>query len=213
MSILSTNKAFWTFMLAGLAMQVITYAITGDSTLSLISGMSGVASAVLCSSRSLSFYAFGFLQLSTYVVLCHEQRLYGEISENIFYFLTMVYGLFHWMRHRDDEKKVVTRKLGRKVGIAVFSTTAIVTAATYRFLSKTDDTQPMVDAITTVPAYTGEILMMLRYADCWYYWLIIDIGSIVMWYNAGNYCMVAQFVFWTLNCAYGLNKWNEAVNK
>lgn len=213
MSILSTNKAFWTFMLAGLTMQVITYAITGDSTLSLISGMSGVASAVLCSSRSLSFYAFGFLQLSTYVVLCHEQRLYGEISENIFYFLTMVYGLFHWMRHRDDEKKVVTRKLGRKVGIAVFSATAIVTAATYRFLSKTDDTQPMVDAITTVPAYTGEILMMLRYADCWYYWLIIDIGSIVMWYNAGNYCMVAQFVFWTLNCAYGLNKWNEAANK
>ena len=73
----------------------------------------------------------------------------------------------------------------------------------------TDDTQPMLDSLSTVPAFAAQILMILRYREQWAYWLVIDIASVIMWINAENWCMVMQFVFWTLNCSYGTYKWLE----
>ena len=64
-----------------------------------------------------------------------------------------------------------------------------------------------MDSITTVPAFIAQILLTLRYREQWIYWLIIDVGSIVMWGIAGDYIMMTQFIFWTINCFYGFYKW------
>jgi nicotinamide mononucleotide transporter len=103
--------------------------------------------------------------------------------------------------------EVETRKLsyGQNwlVALLVFFGVMIL----YGFLGGTDDTQPFMDSVTTVPAFMAQILMILRFRESWVYWLIIDIGSIVMWAIAEDWCMVSQFVFWSINCLYGLRKW------
>jgi nicotinamide mononucleotide transporter len=66
-----------------------------------------------------------------------------------------------------------------------------------------------LDSATTVPAFIAQMLMIMRYREQWIFWLIIDIGSILMWIHAGDWCMVAQFVFWTINCIYGFYKWSK----
>ena len=204
------SKSAYAFLGLGLVVQVLTYILTHDALLSLVSGMSGVISVVLCSQRKLEFYFFGFFQLITYVMLCIEQKLYAEIAENAFYFVTMIYGLYHWLKHYDHEKEEVrTRKLEPSKELLVFVGTIVLSILLFEFLLATDDTQPLMDAITTVPAFVAQILMILRYRESWYYWLFIDLGSIVMWSIAGNWCMVAQFVFWSVNCIYGLYKWKN----
>lgn len=203
------SKTFGRWFIAlGVALQVIIYIVTGSALLSCISGILGVVSVVLCSQRKMHFYTFGFAQLITYVVLCYHQKLYGEIVENVFYFVTMLYGVFHWWNHYDDKMaEVETRKLsyGQNwlVALLVFFGVMIL----YGFLGGTDDTQPFMDSVTTVPAFMAQILMILRFRESWIYWLIIDIGSIIMWAIAGDWCMVSQFVFWSINCLYGLRKW------
>lgn len=202
------NK-YW-FLGLGVLLQVVTYILTQDSFLSFISGLSGVISVVLCSQRKMGFYFFGFVQLFTYIVLCLEQRLYAEIAENGFYFITMLYGLFHWLKHYNSEvKEVKTRKLSVTHNVCIGLMCIIGILFLYVFLIMTDDAQPFMDAVTTVPAFIAQILMILRYRESWYYWLIIDVGSIIMWSFVGNWIMVVQFMFWTINCAYGLYKWSE----
>lgn len=197
-----------TFIMLGIIMQVIVFRITDAPRLSLISGVFGVISVVLCSNRKVAFYLFGFVQLFTYVLLCIEQNLYGEIAENAFYFVTMLIGLSHWLdNYNEDKVSVETRKLNvaQKMWIAIG--TLFGTLILFNILSLTDDTQPFMDAITTIPAFVAQILMILRYRDSWFYWFIIDVGSIIMWGIAGDWCMVVQFIFWTVNCIYGLKKW------
>lgn len=180
------------------------------NVLSVISALCGAISVVQCSRRKMSFYWFGFAQLITYVVLCWRQRFYGEIAENAFYFITMIYGLWHWLRNYNvEQKEVITRRLSLLWSAVVALFTAIGIAAMYLFVRTTDDTQPFMDSITTVPAFVAQILMILRYRESWFYWLIIDVGSVVMWAIAGDWCMTAQFVFWTLNCIYGYYKWSK----
>lgn len=203
-----TNKFGYIFIFLGLAVQFLTSVITDGSDLSMVSGMFGIISVVLCSQRRVMFYLFGFAQLFTYVALCVQQRLYGEIAENAFYFVTMLIGMYHWAKHYNEQETAVeTRKLnaGQKMWVAIG--TLIGTFALFNVLAATDDTQPFIDAATTAPAFVAQTLMILRYRDSWIYWLIIDAGAIPMWIVAGDWCMVAQYVFWTANCIYGFKKW------
>ena len=202
------SQFHYIMLVLGTLMMVVVYRVTGASQLSLLSSVLGVFSVLLCSDRKVAFYLFGFAQLITYVILCIEQRLYGEIAENIFYFITMIYGLYLWMKNYNyDEAIVETRSLNAGQKVWVFIGTLIGVFVLSNILYITDDTQPFMDAITTVPAFVAQVLMITRYRDSWYYWLSIDLGSIVMWAIAGDWCMVAQFVFWTINCFYGLKKW------
>lgn len=154
------------------------------------------------------FYLFGFAQLFTYVALCAQQRLYGEIAENAFYFVTMLIGMYHWAKHYNEEETAVeTRKLNAAQKMWIAIVTLFGTFIMFNILLLTDDTQPFMDSITTIPAFVAQILMVLRYRDSWFYWFIIDVGSIIMWGIAGDWCMVAQFIFWTANCMYGFKKW------
>jgi nicotinamide mononucleotide transporter len=193
------------FMTLGVLIQVAVYVITNNTLLSLISGMCGVISVVLCSQRKIHFYTFGFIQLFTYIYLCWEQKLYAEIVENVFYFVTMLYGIYEWNNHLSCDR-IETKSLGNNWYI-VLGVTICACGGLWSILLNTDDSQPFMDSITTVPAFVAQILMILRYKESWYYWLTIDLGSIIMWSVAGDWCMVAQFVFWSVNCIYGLRKW------
>lgn len=84
-----------------------------------------------------------------------------------------------------------------------------VTILTY-VLHKTSDPQPFLDAISTIPAFITQILMVLGYREQWLYWLIIDVASVIMFIAIGNWMMVAMFIFWTLNCIYGWYKWTKS---
>ena len=82
------------FMFSMVAMQIIVFCITPDTPLGIISGISGVISTVLCAKGKLSFYFIGFIQTTTYLVLAWENKFYGEVLENLFYLVTMVWGIF-----------------------------------------------------------------------------------------------------------------------
>ena len=194
----------------GIIIQCVVYQLTNSSILSLVSGISGIFAVVLCSQRKFIFYTFAWCQLITYVILAYEQKLYGEIIENIFYAITMVVGMFMWLSNYDDKKEqVIVRQQKPWELLATFILMFVVIYIFYSHLNLTDDAQPFLDSATTVPAFIAQLLMIMRYREQWIFWLIIDVGSILMWIHAGDWCMVAQFVFWTINCIYGFYKWSK----
>lgn len=198
------------FLITGVVLQLVVYQMTNDSMLSMISGVSGIIAVVLCSQRKFIFYLFAWIQLITYVILAYEQRLYGEIIENIFYAITMIIGMFMWYFNYDkDNGKVESLKQGTWEFISTLILMVILIAIFYNNLSVTDDTQPFLDSITTIPAFIAQILLIMRYREQWVFWLIIDVASILMWIHAGNWCMVIQFIFWTINCIYGFYNWSK----
>lgn len=201
------NKYGLLFAILGVVLQIIAFLYTGASSLSLVSGVSGIFAVVLCAERKMSFWVFAWIQLITYLVLAFEQKLWGEVGENIFYAITMIGGMFIWNKNKEgDQVKSRHLKFGWLMNIYYFGVIGVL--GLWLILNYTNDTQPFMDSITTVPAIIAQILMIMAYREQWYFWLIIDIASIYMWIVAGNWCMVAQFIFWTVNCLYGIKKWN-----
>lgn len=146
----------------------------------------------------------------TYIVIIFQQQLYGELVENIFYVITTTIALFIWIKnYNKEEKEVEARRLSQR-GILIYSSIFIIgTLVLYGILSRTNDPQPFLDAVSTVPAFLAQILLMTRYREQWIMWLIVDIATLILWISIGNIFMIMQYIFWILNCIYGYIKWSE----
>lgn len=197
------------FMLIGIFLQLVAWYITKDSFISLISGVTGIISVVLCSQRKISFYFFGFIQLGTYMYLAWQQRFYGELIENVFYIITMLIGIVVWLKNYNTEEQIVeSKRLSDKLFYIICSIMVFICVLFGYYMKYfTDNTQPFMDSFSTVPAFIAQTLLMLRYREQWIFWIIIDVVSIFMWMFADNWIMVIQFIFWTMNCVYGYRKW------
>lgn len=196
------------FILTGIATQVATYAFTEDSFISLVSGIAGVISVVLCSQRKLSFYFWGFLQIGTFMAICISEHLYGKLFENGFYLITMIGGLLMWKRN-EQRHTVETMSLNKLTLLFVVIQSLFAVLVVETVLTAIGGEQPFMDSFTSIFAIVAQLLMIYRYRESWLFWLVVDIACIIMWYNEGNWCMTAQYIFWTMNCIYGLIKWNK----
>lgn len=197
------------FMLIGIFLQLIAWYITKDSLISLISGVTGIISVILCSQRKISFYFFGFIQLGTYMYLAWQQRFYGELIENVFYIITMLIGIVVWLKNYNTEEQIVeSKRLSDRLFYIICSIMVFICVLLGYYMKYfTDNTQSFMDSFSTVPAFIAQTLLMLRYREQWIFWIIIDVVSIFMWMFADNWIMVIQFIFWTMNCIYGYRKW------
>ena len=201
------------FVIFGTLLQAFCFLYHDESILSLVSGISGLLAVVLCARKRMSMYVFSFVQLFTYVILAFQQKLYGEIIENAFYFIMMVWGMFVWNKAYDRRSnEVESRHLSVAKNILLAIVVCLSVFVLWRILASTDDTHPFLDAVTTIPAFVGQVLMTLRYREQWVYWFVIDVGSIIMWISIGDYIMAVQFVFWTINCVYGFYKWTNRIS-
>ncbi len=210
----SINRTTWFFLILGLLVQVLTFVLMPDNPISLVSGMLGICSVVLGAQGNILTFVFGFAQVATYTYLCCVERFYAEIAINIYYFITMIYGVYCWRnRLSNNSLQVQTRRLSIKLLTWGMLLIALFSWLTGWLLARfTDDPQPYMDAFTTVPAIAAQLLMVLAYREQWYLWLVVDVLAVMMWLRAENYCMAAQYVFWCVNCIYGYIQWTRQLD-
>ena len=201
------------FLLSMLLLQIIVYIIVPDTVIGIISGISGVISVVLCAKGKISFYFVGFIQTITYLILSWQNQFYGEVLENLFYLVTMIWGIFLWKKNmtknEDGTNDVKAKKfLWWQWIISVVATIAATFGMGY-FLDSIGSNQAYLDAATNVMSIFAQLLMIWRFREQWIWWIVIDVICIVMWFNVGNWSMVAMYVAWTINAIYGWYNWSK----
>ena len=124
--------------------------------------------------------------------------------------LTTLVGIYTWSRNYDsgDEgNSVQARRLTAKGWATTMLLFVVGVVGGYWLLCRTNDPHPMLDAVSSVPAFVAQVLMMLRYREQWLFWIVVDAIKVAMWIIQGDWCMAAQFAFWIVVCFYGLKKW------
>lgn len=201
------------FLGAMLLLQIIVFIISPDTPLNIVAGVAGVISVVLCAKGKIAFYFIGFVQTISYLFLAWDNRFYGEVIENIFYLVTMIWGIFVWKKNsveNDDGSTDVKAKKFTKLqwALSIFGTIAATVAMGY-WLDSIGSAQAYTDAATNVLAIFAQLLMVRRYREQWIWWLIIDVLCMKMWFVAGNWSMFAMYIAWTINCLYGWCNWTK----
>jgi nicotinamide mononucleotide transporter len=201
------------FMASMLALQIITFIIVPDTPLSIIAGVSGVISTVLCAKGKISFYFIGFVQTISYLILSWQNHFYGEVIENVFYLVTMVWGIFVWKKNSEVDENgsanVKAQKFTPLMWILSIVGSVIATWLMGMWLTSIGSAQAYTDAATNILAIFAQLLMVKRYREQWIWWIVIDVLCIKLWFVAGNWTMVAMYIAWTINCIYGWVNWSK----
>ena len=205
------------FMWGMVLLQILVYIVAPDSWYGVVAGIAGCISVVLTAKGRWMMYPIGFIQNFTYTVLAFQNMFYGEVIEQVFYIVTMIWGMVAWARNMHTNEDGTQDVNTRKFGVAEWLFTIVgVTIGTWLFgrvLVAMGAAQPYTDAATNVMALFAQILMVKRYREQWALWLLIDVFCIKMWWVAGNWSMVAMYVAWTANCIYGWYNWTKLNKK
>ena len=215
------KKNFWDgyslfeklFLLIMVLVQVVVFIIAPDTPLNIIAGIAGVVSVVMCAKGRTVFYFIGFIQTCTYLFLAWQNQFYGEVLENIFYFVTMIWGIFVWKKNEvenaDGTRDVAAKKFTPVQWVISIVLTILATIAMGYWLDGIGSAQAYTDAATNVMAIIAQLLMVWRYREQWIWWFVIDVFCIKLWWVAGNWSMVAMYIAWTANTIYGWVNWSK----
>ena len=205
------------FMWGMVLLQILVYIVAPDSWYGIVAGIAGCISVVLTAKGRWMMYPIGFIQNFTYTVLAFQNKFYGEVFEQVFYIVTMIWGMVAWARNmhtnEDGTQDVNTRKFSVKDWVFTIVGVLIGTWAFGKVFVAMGANQAYTDAATNVMALFAQILMVKRYREQWVLWLLIDLFCIKMWFVAGNWSMVAMYIAWTANCAYGWYNWTKLNKK
>lgn len=214
------SKFELTWLILSSLIMVVLSIIWGDSTLALISGITGVIGVVLAAKGKVSTYVFATINVAIYAWLTFNNHLYGEFMLNAFYYIPMNFvGFYLWSRHKDEESGDVEGKtLTPKQLVILLVTVTVVVLVYWQILSRIGGQLALIDAMSTVFSVVALIMQVARYAEQWLLWIIVNVVSVLMWVlllgkDPSAVTMVVMWAAYLMNSVYGYINWKKLAAK
>jgi len=151
------------------------------------------------------------ISTAIYVYLFLNARLYMESALNVFYFAMAVYGWSVWTRGRTDEHELsvsVWRMSTHGYAIAVIVIASLISG--YLLSQYTDAAFPYIDSMTTWAATWATFLVARKVLENWWYWLVIDVASIMIYWSRDLQLTSLLFVIYVVMIPFGLISWTRS---
>ena len=191
-----------------------------DTLLGTISSIAGIICVVLAAKGKIGTYVVGVVQCSTYGYIAYGYGLYGESMLNLLFYLPIQFiGFYLWFKNKKspDEaaygEEIYAKRLTTKQWLYTGAGILVAYISYSLFLSRIGANLAGLDGLAVVLSVVAQILMIMRYAEQWILWIIVNVITIALWaiilvQQGGNDWTV--FVMWCaflVNSIYGYINW------
>jgi nicotinamide mononucleotide transporter len=183
--------------------------------------MSGILCVGLIAIGRREGYLIGLYNSLSYAVLAYENCLFGEVYLNLLFFVpTGVIGYIMWHGHSTESNTVAMRRLPwkQRAIIAAVCVAGTVGLGLVLGLNPKQNT-PFIDASTNVLSVVATFLMMWRYQEQWFLYIVLNVVTIVMWFlrfmnhGAAGDLMILMWSLFLLNAVFGCWRWHVGAKK
>ena len=181
------------------------------TALEVIAVIMAIGYLLLAIRENIWCWACAGVSTAIYIGLFIDARLYMESALNAFYFAMAIYGWYVWRTGRTDghEKPVVKWPLqSHAVAIVVIVAASVVSG--YFLDTRTDAAFPYIDSLTTWSAIWATFLVARKVLENWWYWLIIDVGSVFIYWVRDLELTAALFVLYVIMIPFGIVSWTRS---
>lgn len=193
-----------------------------SSLIGLVASITGILCVVLVAKGKISSYYFGIVQAATYGYLCFDEyNLKGEGYLNLGFYLPLQFiGLYLWMKHKkktQDEvingEDIYARRLSAKQWGIMVILIFVGFALTKWFLTTVNSSMAGLDGLAVVLSVFAQILMIMRFAEQWILWIVINVITVALWavvlfQTGGNdYTVLAMWIAFLVNSICGYINW------
>ncbi|WP_197493003.1 nicotinamide riboside transporter PnuC [Woeseia oceani] len=184
------------------------------SVLELISVVLAIAYLLLAIRQNIWCWYCAAISTACYVWIFIDARLYMESALHVFYLAMAVYGWYSW-RHgaRDRESlPVVVWTLGTH-GKAVLGIIVLSSISGFLLQRYSDAVFPYIDSLTTWSAVWATFLVARKVLENWWYWLLIDAASMVIYWTRDLHLTSVLFAMYLVLIPFGLWSWVRSYRK
>lgn len=215
------NKKYIIITLMCIAMSIIFGIIAKD----LLIGGTILATGLLCayfaSEGKRINYILGLINYILMGYVAFKNNLFGIFFFYLFVFTPLqIHGYISWKKNLDDDKNVKVREFNLKNSI-IITLSCIVGSFILGYLLSLIPEQRLafMDATSNCINLCGVILMILRFKESWWLWLVNNIIDLIIWIitviNKGNgsIMMLLVSIGYLLINIYGVIKWHIEAKK
>lgn len=149
-----------------------------------------------------------------YVYLFIDAKLYMESVLNLFYFAMAIYGWHTWYFGRTEAGELPVVVWSPVVHAAAVGVVLCISAANgYLLALYTDAAFPYVDSLTTWSAIWATFLVARKVFENWYYWLVIDAVSIVIYWLRDLQLTSILYVVFVAMVPFGIVAWRRSLRQ
>ncbi|MEW6265443.1 MAG: nicotinamide riboside transporter PnuC [Thermodesulfobacteriota bacterium] len=118
----------------------------------------------------------GLVQVTLYVYVFFQARLYSDMGLHVIYILMQFYGWYNWLHGGRNKGRLTIARLSTTAA-AFWAVTAVLgTAALGTVMSRhTDADLPYWDAAQTVLSLIAQWLMAKKVLESWLIWITVDV--------------------------------------
>lgn len=215
--LISELKTLNTFDIVWLVFCTIVITIislnTNNSILAIIASIMGVIYVILNGCRLSIAFIFGIVNTFLYAIVSYQNGLYGDFILNMFYSCPCcIIGLISWFK-ASKETTISSVSSFKLKGRLIFLIVVVISIIIYgTILCILKDTQPYLDATTTILSIGAYVCLILRKKEVWYLFNISNILSILMWainysVNDANLSLLFMFIIYTANSLLNTVRW------
>lgn len=180
--------------------------------LEAIAVIAAIAYLLLAIRQNIWCWACAVVSTSMYGYLFVAAKLYMESVLNVFYLAMAVYGWWAWYSGRGAGQALpVTSWPMMRHAIAIVAIAALAAGNGFLLDAYSDAAFPYVDSATTWGAIWTTWLVARKVLENWWYWLVIDSASIVIYWQRDLQLTALLFVVYLVMIPFGLVAWRRSM--
>lgn len=212
------------FLIAGFITVSATVSVLNGnfSILSFIAGTCSVLCVIFGVKGHALNFLFGFLGSCIQGYMALKSGLYANAALFLLYNVPMQFvGWAQWRKRKlgGSQEGIRTQWMTWPQRILLIALCAASVWGISRLLLKTDDPQPVSDALAMTVAVGAQFLLTFAFIEQWFMWIAVNGAQIVMWSIAVTRgvefapIMLVQYIFYTMNSIYGIVLWARMSKK
>jgi nicotinamide mononucleotide transporter len=172
----------------------------------------GIACVALTVRQSLWCWPAGLVQVTLYVYIFYQARLYSDVLLHGIYVGLQVYGWHHWMGGgvRREEPLPVTRLTGSQMGLLALGVAGGAFAWGEIMDRYTDAAAAHLDAFIAVASLCAQVLLARKKLENWLLWILIDLVAIGVYWSRDLRLTAGLYTVFLVLCMAGLVSWHRS---
>lgn len=175
--------------------------------LGLIALITGVLGVLLTIKQSVWCWPAALISVITSSIEFYEQRLFGDMALQVFYFISGLYGWYYWGKNKADTFSV-TRTPSSK-WLILIGATALQFIVYYFLLQKFKGDKVLIDALLTAASITATFMMTKKWLENWLAWVLIDLTYVFLYGVKNMWLFAVLYLVFTIMAAYGYLQWKK----
>jgi nicotinamide mononucleotide transporter len=140
-----------------------------------------------------------------------DQRLFGDMSLQVFYFFSGIYGWIYW-KQKQKAPFTVSHTPLRLVPLLLLCT-ALLAVVIYYLLDFFKGDKILFDAILTAMSLTTTYMMARKWIENWLVWIVVDGAYVILYLQKDLPLYAVLYAAFVLMVIYGYFLWLRQLRK